>query len=171
MVEKKRIRVMIADDDRKIRQMLETLFDVTEDIELVAQAAHGAAAVRDCVLYQPDVALIDLHMPFMDGLEAIRTIGELAPHTRVIVYSANAARVSPKLILAAGAVGYVEKAAPITTILRTIRNAHTGRSNGSVPPLEEVDTAQIAPEPPTKAKANNVFANLYRASDGQPSLR
>jgi DNA-binding NarL/FixJ family response regulator len=171
MVEKKRIRVMIADDDRKIRQMLETLFDVTEDIELVAQSAHGAAAVRDCVLYQPDVALIDLHMPFMDGLEAIRTIGQLAPQTRLIVYSANAAQVSPKLLLAAGAVGFVEKSAPITTILRAIRNAYTDRSNGSGLPLEEEGIARIAPEPPTKAKAKNVLANLYRASDGQVPLR
>jgi two-component system response regulator DesR len=160
MVEKKRVRVLIADDDRKIRGMLAILFDVTEDIELVAQSAHGAAAVRDCVLYQPDVALIDLHMPFMDGLEAIRTIGQLAPQTRVIVYSANAAQVSPKLLLAAGAVGYVEKSAPIITILRTIRNVHADRSNGSGLPLEEERTGRIAPEPPTKAKAKNVFAHL-----------
>jgi DNA-binding NarL/FixJ family response regulator len=126
MVESKPIRLMIADDDVNIRRMLETLIEVTDDMELVAQASQGAEAVRACVLYQPDIVLMDIQMPLMNGLEAIRTICRLTPQTLVIVYSVYASRLSPKLILESGAVGYLEKTAPIATILRTIRKAHAG---------------------------------------------
>jgi two-component system, NarL family, response regulator DegU len=126
VAENKPIHIMIADDDPNIRRMLETLIEVTEDMELVAEATQGAEAVRACILYKPDVVLMDIQMPLMNGLEAIRSICHLVPQTRVIVYSVNADRVSPKLILESGAVGYLEKTAPIATILRAIRNAHTG---------------------------------------------
>jgi DNA-binding NarL/FixJ family response regulator len=141
--ENKPIRLMVADDDVNIRRMLETLIEVTEDIELVAQATQGAEAVRACVLYQPDVVLMDIQMPLMNGLEAIRTICRLAPKTRVIVYSVNADRISPKLILESGAVGYLEKTAPIATVLRAIRNAHA-RIAASGSDLGEISNLVLA---------------------------
>lgn len=135
MAENKRIRVMVADDDVTIRKMLETLFEVTTDMELVAQARQGAEAIRDYVLNQPDVALINIRMPLMDGLEAIRTIRRLVPEARLIVYSANAGRLPTKQILQTGAVGFLEKTAPIATILGAIRNVYAGlRMDGK--PLE-----------------------------------
>jgi two-component system, NarL family, response regulator len=126
MDEPRPIRIMVADDDENVRQMIETLMDVTPDMELVAQASQGAEAVRSFIITRPDVVLMDLDMPLMNGLETIRSISRDYPAARIIVYSANVNQHSLKLMLQAGAVGYLEKPCPIAEILCAIRNAHAG---------------------------------------------
>jgi DNA-binding NarL/FixJ family response regulator len=127
MDETKPIRVMVADDEESVRQMLATLLELAPDMELVAAAKQGAEAFRLFVLHRPDVVLMDIELPLMNGVEAIRTIGRDYPEARLIVYSANVKRHSKKLILAAGAVGILEKSCPVAEILEAIRNAHSGR--------------------------------------------
>jgi DNA-binding NarL/FixJ family response regulator len=127
MDEIKPIRVMVADDEESVRQMLETLMELAPDMELVAAAKQGAEAFRLFILHRPDVVLMDIELPLMNGVEAIRTISRDYPEARIIVYSANVKRHSEKLILTAGAVGILEKSCPVAEILEAIRHVHAGQ--------------------------------------------
>lgn len=125
------IRVMVADDEESVRQMLATLMELEPDMELVATAKQGAEAFRLFILHRPDVVLMDIELPLMNGVEAIRTINRDYPEARIIVYSGNVKRHSQKLILAAGAVGILEKSCPVAEILEAIRSAHANRPAAS----------------------------------------
>ena len=81
------IRVLIADDHAVVRQGLRTFLELQEDIEVVQDVADGEAAVAAVERQAPDVVLMDLVMPGVDGVEAIRRIGELRPQARVLVLS------------------------------------------------------------------------------------
>jgi DNA-binding NarL/FixJ family response regulator len=118
-----RTRVLIADDDARIRGRLRALVEQLSDVEVVAEAEDGAAAVAAATLHQPDVALMDFRMPNLNGLEATARIRSTAPHTRVIIVSVNPAQEYAQHALDAGARGYVSKdtaSAELGTAIRVI---------------------------------------------------
>jgi DNA-binding NarL/FixJ family response regulator len=122
------IRVMIADDHLVVRSGLEQLLATFEDVELVASASDGDEAVRVCAEHLPDVALLDLEMPGVDGIEATRRIDEQAPSTRVVVFTSFSDRERILQAVEAGAIGYLLKDAEPDELYRGIRAAARGES-------------------------------------------
>jgi DNA-binding NarL/FixJ family response regulator len=122
------IRVLIADDHAVVRQGLRTFLDLQDDVEVVAEAADGEAAVAAAAADQPDVVLLDLVMPGVDGLRALPRLREQAPAARVIVLTSFGDEERILAALRAGAVGYLLKDAEPGELVRAIRTAHAGQS-------------------------------------------
>jgi diguanylate cyclase (GGDEF)-like protein len=105
-----RIRVVIADDTEDVRSLLRYTLELDGRFEVVGQAADGVEAIAACEAEEPDVAVVDLAMPVMDGLTAIPSINRAAPATQVVVLSSFGARQMAAKAMAAGAAAFVEKA-------------------------------------------------------------
>jgi DNA-binding NarL/FixJ family response regulator len=122
------IRVLLADDHAVVRAGLEQLLAGVEDIEVVAAAANGAEAVALVAEHHPDVVLMDLSMPVVDGVEATQQITSSEPHPNVIVLTSFSDRERILDALDAGAVGYLVKDAEPDELIRGIRAAARGES-------------------------------------------
>jgi DNA-binding NarL/FixJ family response regulator len=117
------IRVLVADDQALVREGLTTLLGAAAEIEPVAAARDGAEALALCAEHRPDVVLMDLRMPNMDGVEATRQIRAQYPETEVVVLTTHADEASILDALGAGARGYLTKDAGIVEIARAIQAA------------------------------------------------
>lgn len=126
--ESARIRVLIADDQRVVRDGLMLIVGTLDGIEAVGSACEGAEAVQMAGELQPDVVLMDLDMPVLDGTGATAALREQLPHTAVLVLTTytDDAHVMPAL--KAGAKGYLTKDADATVIETAIREVHAGRT-------------------------------------------
>ncbi|MEZ5181879.1 MAG: response regulator transcription factor [Acidimicrobiales bacterium] len=120
------IRVLIADDHQVVRAGLEQLLATAPDIELVAMAADGAEAVALAAEHEPDIVLMDLSMPELDGVAATRRITDASTTTQVVVLTSFSDRQRILDALDAGAAGYVLKHAAPDDLLEAIRAAHEG---------------------------------------------
>ncbi len=121
-----RIRVLIADDHAIVRRGLVAFLELQEDIEVAGEAADGEQAVAAAGRLRPDVVLMDLVMPNVDGIEEIRRIGEASPETRVVVLTSFADDERMFAAILAGAAGYLMKDAAPSDIARAVRMAHAG---------------------------------------------
>jgi NarL family two-component system response regulator LiaR len=122
-----RIRVVIVDDHKVVRSGLSAFFQVYDDIELAGEASNGKEAVEACILYKPDVVLMDLVMPEMDGAAATREIREKCPQTQVIVLTSFKEDNLIEEALKAGAIGYLLKNVSADELASAIRSAKRGR--------------------------------------------
>ena len=122
------IRVLIADDHAVVRQGLRTYLELQDDVEVVAEAADGESAVREAARYAPDVVLLDLVMPELDGVAALRRLREIAPASRVIVLTSFGEDERLFAALRAGAAGFLLKDTEPADLVRAIRTAHAGQS-------------------------------------------
>jgi DNA-binding NarL/FixJ family response regulator len=120
------IRVLIVDDHTVVRAGLERLAATFPDVEVVASAGDGQEAIELCAEHLPDVALMDLEMPVLDGIEATERITSVHPQTRVVVLTSFADRERILRALDAGAVGYVLKDAAPEELAKAIRAAAGG---------------------------------------------
>ncbi len=123
----KEIGIVLADDHAVLREGLAALIDRQEDMVVLGQAADGAEAVDLCAATKPAVAVIDLSMPKLGGLEAIAAISEISPKTRVVVLTMHDTPRHLRSALAAGASGYVVKELASREILEAIRAADSGQ--------------------------------------------
>ncbi|MGZ4349658.1 MAG: response regulator [Solirubrobacteraceae bacterium] len=114
---------MVVDDQALVREGLTPLLDAAADFVPVAAAADGAEAVRLAARHRPDVVLMDLRMPELDGVEATRRIREAQPDTEVVVLTTHADEASILDALRAGARGYLTKDAGIAEISRAVHAA------------------------------------------------
>ncbi len=121
------IRVMIVDDHPLVRSGLEAFLLVQKDLKLVAQAKNGQQALDMCVRAQPDVVLMDLLMPGMDGVEATCKIKEQYPQIQVIALTSFKDQELVRGALQAGAIGYILKDVSATELADAIRSAYAGR--------------------------------------------
>jgi DNA-binding NarL/FixJ family response regulator len=117
------VRVLVADDQALVREGLMTLLDAAADIQPVAAAVDGADAVKLAARHRPDVVLMDLRMPNLDGVEATRQIREARPETEIVVLTTHADEASIVDALSAGALGYLTKDAGIAEISRAVHAA------------------------------------------------
>jgi DNA-binding NarL/FixJ family response regulator len=116
-----KIRVLVADDHPTFREGLCRLLGTEEDIEIVGQAANGEEAVRLVIELTPDVAIIDIAMPLVDGIEAARQIKEAGSTTAIMMVSAYDYESYLIGSLQAGAAGYLPKSVPVSELIGAVR--------------------------------------------------
>jgi DNA-binding NarL/FixJ family response regulator len=121
-----RIRVLLADDHKLFRAGIRALLHTLDDIEVVGQAEDGRDALRFVAAHRPDVVLMDIMMPSLNGLDAAARMARAFPRTRVIMLSMNADEDSVLKTLRAGAVGYLVKTADPSELEFAIRAAVRG---------------------------------------------
>ncbi|TDC73758.1 response regulator [Streptomyces hainanensis] len=120
------IRVLIVDDHQVVRRGLRTFLEVQDDIEVVGEAADGAAGVERAEELRPDVVLMDVKMPGTDGVEALGRLSELGNPARVLVVTSFTERRTVIPALRAGAAGYVHKDIDPEALAGAIRAVHAG---------------------------------------------
>lgn len=115
------LRMVLADDHAAARQILRRHLSRQAGFEVVGEASDGRAALVVCLLARPDVALIDLRMPIMDGLDVIRALGAAALEARLVLHTAAPGEPAVAEALAAGAAAVIDKAAPLAELLAAVR--------------------------------------------------
>ena len=143
------IRVLLAEDHAVVRAGLEQLLDRAADIEVVGAAADGAEAVELTGAFGPDVILMDLSMPVMDGIEATKRILDADPEARVVVLTSMTDRERILGALDAGALGYLLKDAEPDELFRGIRAAAQGDAPLDPRAARELLTARASDRPET----------------------
>jgi len=122
------IRVLIADDHAVVRQGLRTFLELQEDIDVVGEAADGVQALQAAAALEPDVVLMDLVMPELDGVAAIERLRETAPATHVLVLTSFLDEDKVLPAIRAGAAGYLLKDVEPAELVRAIRTVDGGES-------------------------------------------
>jgi NarL family two-component system response regulator LiaR len=123
------IRILVADDHAIIRRGIRAVLEVVPDIEVLAEAENGAQAVIAAERLEPDVILMDLVMPEMDGIEAIRRITAGQPEARILVLTTFAGEDKIFPAIKAGALGYHLKDSSPQELVQAIRRVHRGESS------------------------------------------
>jgi len=116
-------RIVIVDDKKQVRQDLRTALALSGEIEILGEAANGREAIRLVETLRPDVVLLDLEMPIMDGYRAASAIKSLSPSCRVIVLTIYDDPGAREKTLEAGADGFIVKGTPIEQLARAILGA------------------------------------------------
>jgi DNA-binding NarL/FixJ family response regulator len=127
MTQLKQIRVLIVDDHKVVRMGLRTFIAVQEDLELVGEAGNGEEAIEQCAALHPDVVLMDLKMPVMDGPTAIAHIRNRFPEIKVVALTSFDDDKIAQRALEAGAIGYLFKDVDEDDLMSAIRFAYQGR--------------------------------------------
>ena len=123
-----RIRVVIVDDHNMVRKGLVVLLHEFDDIEVVAEAGDGEVAISTCVTLKPDVVLMDIIMPHVNGVAATAKIREVCPDTQVVVLTSFSDEEQVQSVLQAGAIGYIMKDVSGNELANAIRRAYAGES-------------------------------------------
>ena len=134
------IRILTVDDHQLLREGIAAVLEGQEDMKLVGEASNGLEAIESFRRVRPDVTLMDLRMPDMSGIEAIRAIRAEFPTARIIVLTTYAGDAQAAAALKAGAAGYLLKNLVRKDLTDTIRVVHSGRR--SVPPEIAIDIAE-----------------------------
>lgn len=123
-----KIRVLIADDHTILRDGIRSLLEDEPDMQVIGEAEDGIAAVKMACQLEPDVVLMDIAMPLLNGLEATRQIKRSAPQIRVLVLTMHENEEYIRQVLASGAMGYILKDAAARDLLGAIRSVHRGEA-------------------------------------------
>jgi DNA-binding NarL/FixJ family response regulator len=124
------IRVLVCDDVADLRAILREVIDDEPAMEVVGEAENGRDCVRLVAELRPDVVLLDLSMPDMDGLETIPRVATAAPATGIVVFSGFVAERVRQLALNLGADGYVDKGTPLDELAAVVRDVAARASGG-----------------------------------------
>ena len=142
------IRVMLVDDHTMVRRGLATFLKVYEDLLLVGEAESGETAVQLCAEVLPDVILMDMFLPAMDGAATTQAIRQRFPQIQVIMLTSFKEGKLIKNALAAGAIGYLLKDVSADDLVRAIRAAHAGRATLSPEAAQAlVEESNLPPVP------------------------
>jgi two-component system, NarL family, invasion response regulator UvrY len=154
------IRVLLADDHSIVRAGLRTIVEDSGDMLVVAEASDGNQALAKAVAVRPDVAVVDISMPGMDGLEVITRLRDLAPGLPILVLTMHEEEQYVVRSIAAGAMGYITKRSAPEQLVTAIRKIHAGgrflsdeaaellalrvaRSSGAKSPLDSLSNREI----------------------------
>lgn len=121
------IRCLAVDDHSVVRKGLSLLFEDSDELELVGVASNGEEAIEAAKRLQPDIVLMDVRLPGIDGISAVKRIHEVAPNVQFVVFSAYGDKRLLTDAIAAGARGYVMKGAPPEDLTRAIRTVAAGK--------------------------------------------
>jgi NarL family two-component system response regulator LiaR len=142
------IRVMLVDDHTMVRRGLATFLQVFDDLVMAGEAATGEAAIQLCAHLKPDVVLMDLAMPDMDGVTATRVIRQRFPSVQVLALTSFTEKELVQNALQAGAIGYLLKDVTADELAQAIRAAHAGRGTLSPEAAQALIRAANQPLPP-----------------------
>ena len=132
------LSVLIADDEAVVRETISIYVDSAPDMKVVGTAADGRAAVQMAETLRPDIILMDIQMPRVDGVEALAEVLRLLPRTHVVMITTFTSREAVVPALRAGALGYVLKSDPPERLLSAVREAVAGRPQLSPEALDAV---------------------------------
>ena len=121
------IRVVLVDDHLQIHRIVQTILGATSNIKLVGQGANGQEGIALCEQYQPDIVLMDVVMPVIDGIEATKVLHERLPMMKILVLSSFQDHESVYAMLRNGAVGYLVKSSLAQDLAETIRATYQGK--------------------------------------------
>jgi DNA-binding NarL/FixJ family response regulator len=116
-----KIRILIVDDLERVRQGLRTIFQLSEEFEIVGEACDGLEAIRAAEQLNPEVILMDLEMPVLGGLEATRRIKEEHPEIGVVIITIHGSEDVREQAVGAGSDAFIEKEAPTEHLMAAIR--------------------------------------------------
>jgi len=122
------IRVLIADDHTLVRESLVNVLDASGECKVVAQAADGLAAVEKALQVRPDVAIVDISMPGLNGVEVVRRLHAELPATRTLVLTMHEDEEYVLHVVRAGASGYLLKDSPISELISAVKALHAGKA-------------------------------------------
>jgi two-component system, NarL family, response regulator LiaR len=142
------IRVMLVDDHMMVRRGLATFLQISDNLELVGEAESGEEAVDLCAHLLPDVILMDIVMPDMDGVTATRLIRQRFPTVQVIALTSFKEAALVQSALQAGAIGYLLKDIAADELARAIRSAHAGQSTVASEVTQGLIQAAMRPTAP-----------------------
>lgn len=142
-----RIRVFVVDDHPLVRTGLAAAVAAYADLEFVGEAADGREAINPIKALQPDVVLMDIAMPVLDGIQAMEQLRKWVPQTRFLMLTSSAEPTDVRRALAAGASGYLLKNASALELSQMIRSAHAGRRVLAPEVTEAIVSASMAPAP------------------------
>jgi len=154
------IRVLCVDDHRLMREGIARIVAVHPDMEVVAQASNGDQAVAQFLMHRPDVTLMDLRLPVMDGTEAIRVIRRHDETARIVVLTTYQGDEDIHWAFEAGAMGYLLKDSIPDDLIRVIREVYAGRR--VVPPEIQQVLEQRASQPVLTLRERQVLELLAR---------
>ena len=158
------MRVLIVDDHPVTRDGLKTAFGVSEEIEVVGEAASGEEAVRAVDEHIPDIVFMDVRMPGMNGIEATRLIRQAHPETRVILFTIDESRASLSEAIQAGVSGYLLKDAGVEELISAAHAAMQGKAviHPSLTQafIEEVRLADRHPEAPLSPREIEILQKI-----------
>jgi DNA-binding NarL/FixJ family response regulator len=170
------IRILVADDHPVVRDGLAAILGTQPDFAVVGEAGTGAEAVAQAAKLQPDVLLLDLEMPEMDGVAALGRLREVLPAVKVIVFTAFDTDERILAAVRAGAQGYLLKGAPRDELFQAVRVVHAGGS--LLQPivasklLRQVSGSAAAPAPePLTAREREVLALLAQGLQNKEIAR
>jgi NarL family two-component system response regulator LiaR len=127
MTTEKPIRVVLADDHSQMHRIVRDILSAISDIKLVGQGANGQEAIALCEQFQPDIVLMDVIMPVMDGIKATKILHERYPDIKILVLSSFQDHESVYAMLRNGAVGYLTKSELAQDLADTIRATFQGK--------------------------------------------
>jgi DNA-binding NarL/FixJ family response regulator len=139
------IRVLLVDDQSIIRNGLQALLELEPDLEIVGSAENGQAAVQQAIALQPDVVLMDIRMPVMDGIAAAAAMRTQLPHIKILMLTTFEEGADITAALQQGAIGYLLKDTPSEELAQSIRAAYKGYAQLSPGILQKVMTQVASP--------------------------
>ncbi|RME86019.1 MAG: DNA-binding response regulator [Caldilineae bacterium] len=142
------IRVLIVDDHAVVRSGLATMLEFEDDLLLVGEAENGQEAVELCARLRPDVVLMDLVMPVMDGIKATRIIRERYPDTQVVVLTSYHDKQHVQQAMEAGAIAYLMKSVSADRLAEAVRAATEGKPSLSPEAAQVLIQAATLPQAP-----------------------
>ncbi|MCP5096182.1 MAG: response regulator transcription factor [Chloroflexi bacterium] len=147
------ISVMVVDDQRLVREGIASLLDIQDGVRVVGQAVNGEDAVETAVALQPDVILMDVRMPSMDGITATQQIRKQLPDCQILMLTTFDDEAYIVKSLHAGAVGYLLKDIPAAELAQAVKLAHTGIYQLAPSVAGKlIGQLQLSPETPQKPK-------------------
>jgi len=156
------IRVLAVDDHALLREGIAALVNAESDMELIAEASNGQEAIEKFRLHRPDVTLMDLQMPTLNGIEAIIGIRSEFPNARIVVLTTYVGDVQVLRALKAGARGFILKGHVPRELLDTIRAVHAGQKR--IPPEVAAELAEHTAEDELSLREIDVLRLIARGN-------
>lgn len=160
------IRVLLVDDHKLIRVGMRGVLDAQPDIDVVGEAGNGEDALRLARECTPDVVVLDINMPGMNGIEATHRLARLEPAPRILIVSVHRQDPVPARLLEAGASGYLTKDMAADEILVAVRQVHAGRRYLSADVAREMALAQFGGATPLSTLSDREMEVLLLVADG-----